>query len=152
VSVILSSCLLFLLDVEDGDAVLHTLTQGDLNIPTATANYIKQSPRFTFDTTNTMSMSYNSKVDNFLVRDVYEGNVNGNLKYQETTLCPRRLSQSDPDLLKSLRINQTCDKSHSVSNLKRQNTWHKLIYPSPSDKVLPDKSDQMVIQKISSTV
>ena len=69
-SVILGSCLLFLLDVEDGDAVLHTLTQGDLNIPTANANYI-QSPRFTFDTASTMSMSYNSKVDNFLVRDDY---------------------------------------------------------------------------------
>ena len=94
-------------------------------------------------------MSYNSKVDNFLVRDDYKGDVNGYLKYQETTLCPRRLSQSDPDLLKSLRINQSLDKSHPVSNLKRQDTWHNLIYPSPRDIVLPDKSDQLVNQQIS---
>ena len=95
-------------------------------------------------------MSYNSKGDNFLVRDVYKGDLNGNLKYQKDTLYMKRLSQSDPDLLKSL--NQTLYKSHPVSILIRQDTWHKLLSSSTSDKLLPFKSDQMVIGQISSTV
>ena len=114
VSVSLGSCLLSLLDIEDGDAVIHTLIQEDQGIPA------KQLQWFTFDTTHTMSMSCILRVDNFQVRGDYQGDyqgdVNGNLKYRKDNIgCIRRLSQSDPDILISLRINQTLDKSPPVS-------------------------------------
>ena len=45
-------------------------------LPTATTKDAKQSPRFTFDTTNNISMSCNSEVNNFEVGDNYPGDVN----------------------------------------------------------------------------
>jgi hypothetical protein len=160
VSVILGSCLLSLLHVEDGDAVLHTVPVPAHDNSNSTILDAKLSQRFELldlDSTNNLSMSYNSKVDNFLVRGNYEGGyVNGNLKFQKENLnIIRRLFQSDPDLLKSLGMWRNKEKSYPVSMLKRQATWHKLLstnHPSSSpplinrcDKVLPQESNLLVI-------
>ena len=55
----------------------------------------------------------------------------------------RRLSKSDPDILKSLGTGNTLNK-HPISTLSRQATWHKLLssptLQSEPKKVIPQES------------
>ena len=71
VFVILGSCLLLLLHVEDGDAVLHTVTEAAHNNTNRATFDTNLSRVFNFgdlDSVRHMSMSYNSKIDYLLLR------------------------------------------------------------------------------------
>ena len=155
VFVILGSCLLLLLDVEDGDALLHTVSKAAHNNTNRATFDKNMSHVYNFgdmDSVRHMSMSYNSKLDHLLLR----GDVNGNLQFKtENPPCMRRLSKSDSDILKSLGTGKTLNK-HPVSTLGRQATWHKLL-SSPShnnkgQKMIPKEKDLLVIDQITSTV
>ena len=116
VFVILGSCLLLLLHIEDGDAVLHTVTEAAHNNTNKATFDKKMSRVFNFgdlDSVRHMSMSYNSILDHLLLR----GGLNGNLQYKtENPLFMRKLSKSDSDILKSLGTEKTVNK-HPVSTL-----------------------------------
>ena len=69
--------------------------------------------------------------------------------------CMRRLSKSDPEILKSLGTGKTLEE-HKVSALSRQATWHKLLSSPPvqrePQKVIQKERDLLVIDQITSTV
>ena len=160
----LGSCFLSLIHVDD---VLYTVPV----VPHDSNNFVldpEMSQRLNlgdFDEANNLSMSCNTKVDKFLVG----GDVNGNVKFRRGDLHGMSpLSHSDPE---GLHYGYNQDKpgpwknvalSHPVSILSRQATWHKLLStnpPSPSptipniyDKVLPQETDLLVIDQITSTV
>jgi hypothetical protein len=155
VFVILGSCLLLLLHVEDGDAVLHTVHEVSHN-KTNRANFDQNLTRLfplgDLDSVKNMSMSYNSNIDYLLLR----GDVDGNLQFETENLpCMRRLSKSDPDIRKSLGPGNTL-KKHSGSTLSRQATWHKLLSSPPvqsePQKVIQQERDLLVIDQMTSTV
>ena len=129
--VILGSCLLSLLIVEDGDAVLHLIqvngvdNDKDRMIGATLTQKLNNS-----DDTNKMSR----KVDLFHQRI----DVNGNSQYPARNLPGmRRLSHSDPELITS---------PNSLQQLNRQATWHRLRYTNNTPP------DMMVIDQITSTV
>ena len=150
VFVILGSCLLLLLDVDDGDAVLHTITEAAHDNTNRATFDTNLSCVFNFgdlDSDKNMSMSYSSKLDHLLFR----GDVNENLEFKtENPPCMRRLSKSDSDILKSLETGNKLN-NHPVSTLNRQATWHKLL-TSPPQKVIQQERDLLVIDQITSTV
>jgi len=166
VFVILGSCLLSLLHVDDGDAVLHTVPAVARDNRQGAMLGQDLSHRFNlgdFEDANNLSMSCNSKVDKFLVGGSYEGDLNGNVKSQKSDLhFMSALSHSDPEGLNSPGMWKKQDMYHPVSILKRQATWHKLLstnQPPQSPplstryaKVLPRETDLLVIDQITSTV
>jgi hypothetical protein len=145
--VILGSCLLLLLHIEDGDAVLHTVTEAAHNNTNRATFDAKMSRVFNFGDLDSVRHMSDSKIDHLLLR----GDVNGNLQFKaENPSCMRRLSKSDSAILKSLETGNTLIK-HPVSTLNRQATWHKLI-TSPPQKVIQQERDLLVIDQITSTV
>ena len=112
VFVILGSCFLSLIHVDDGDAVLHTVP-----VVPHDSNNIMLDPEMSqrlnlraFDDANNLSMSCNSKVDKFLVNGDFEGDLNGNLKFHRSDLHGMSpLSHSDPEGLNITGVLKNCD-------------------------------------------
>jgi hypothetical protein len=128
--VILGVCLLLLLSVKDGDAVLHTF-QG-CGLDNDKDVMIGATTMLNLNSDNPIILS--RKYDKFQ----QISDVNGNSQYPPRNLPGMsRLSQSDPELITS---------PHSLQQLNRQATWHKLRYTNSTPP------DVMVIDQITSTV
>ena len=139
---LLATCILSLVNIEEEDGVLHSLP----SLPSSsTASNLTKRTAVSYDPE--ISMNFGSKVDKYLGEPAGQGgsgDMNGNFKLRQGD---RKLSYSDPTLLNSSLWEQ--------QGLRRQVTWHK-ISQSEEDKpgLRGEKSPEtcLVIDQIASTV
>ena len=141
-SVLLATCILSLVNIEEEDGVLHSLP----SLPSSsTASNLTKRTAVSYDPE--ISMNFGSKVDKYLGEPAGQGgsgDMNGNFKLRQGD---RKLSYSDPTLLNSTLWEQ--------QGLRRQTTWHRISEAQQErqeNRQEDQQEDNLVIDQITSTV
>ena len=141
-SVLLATCILSLVNIEEEDGVLHSLP----SLPSSsTASNLTKRTAVSYDPE--ISMNFGSKVDKYLGEPAGQGgsgDMNGNFKLRQGD---RKLSYSDPTLLNSTLWEQ--------QGLRRQTTWHRISEAQQErqeNRQEDRQQDNLVIDQITSTV